>query len=272
MQQSDAEQMLNALQKAALVQTNKHQVHTIIQYTPSIASTCQDMEQHAGSSSSNDNNNSNSSATYNHTELHERIIHEAVAFSDACADGKHQLLAAVSGPRDLLVPPAQQKIQPYCRRTRQQEVAVLHYLHHQPISALKTPARQPLQSSLTGLIATKQQMWQQSARHEACKPSHVQQQPRDDAQRDQSSDVRPQPLTAEHTRSSDVAALALAAPCPVEALLGHDVWWNWQQALLGLDTCDTCGADTHQVGGPWHTPWHTVSHNMSTHQHPQCED
>lgn len=182
--------------------------------------------------------------------LFQQSLDAALLMTDALACRQHQLLAAVSGPRDLLIPPAQQKLPPDCRPTRQLEAALLHYIHHRPPSTLPSPATQPHETPQTGLRAPQQQQLkqQQAPAQEACKPPQMQQPPRDDAQRDQGSDLLLRLLTAEPTGRSDVSALVLSSPCPVEALLDPEVWWSWQQALLKLDTCDTCGADTLQVG------------------------
>jgi hypothetical protein len=38
---------------------------------------------------------------------------------------------------------------------------------------------------------------------------------------------------------------------PTQCLLGPDVWWAWQQQLMGMDLCDECNKRYRpdQVGG-----------------------
>ena len=57
----------------------------------------------------------------------------AVGLTDAVAAGYSELLAAVSGPRDLLIPPAQQKLQPSAaQRSVGNFQALCHYFAHCP--------------------------------------------------------------------------------------------------------------------------------------------
>ena len=49
----------------------------------------------------------------------------------------------------------------------------------------------------------------------------------------------------------EASALLLAPPVPYECLLSPEVWWAWQQQLMGMDMCDECNKwyRPDQVGG-----------------------
>ena len=53
--------------------------------------------------------------------------------------------------------------------------------------------------------------------------------------------------------ADEASALLLAPPVPPECLLGPEVWWAWQQQLMGMDLCDECKRwyRPDQVTGGW---------------------
>jgi len=160
----------------------------------------------------------------------------ALQLTSAFAKGQPELLAAVSGPRDFLIPPGQQRLQPNGDTAAANLTAVCHYLCHCPQPAITSKHQQHQHGH--GCPASQ-------------RPLRLQQQQEQAPQQQRETvdmDAAVMQLPGRNSRPSDVAALALSSPCPIDALLDPEVWWSWQQALLKLETCDTCGADTQQVG------------------------
>lgn len=147
----------------------------------------------------------------------------AVSMTDTLVTGLPQLLAAASGPRDLLIPPGQQRLRPSAGTGVQSTqtsgcLATIHYLKHCPDST--QPATCPLQQ---------QQRLQEDALQQVLSSPNA---------------ARYCLLPEAAARRSDVSDLTLQSPVPLEALADPEVWWRWQQALLQLHACDVCGAET----------------------------
>jgi hypothetical protein len=181
----------------------------------------------------------------------------AVSLTDAFATGQPELLAAVSGPRDLLLPPAQQKVQPTAATDVAAFQAACHYLGTVPgpdcmdlyqDSERRKQREQQQQRTQSGLRSAQQAQASQqaAAAAEAELERHwdMQQQSASTASAFGLGLLAPAP-------QSDVSRLMLQSPCPVEALSDPLVWWRWQQALLELQCCDVCGSMSKDVSAAW---------------------
>jgi hypothetical protein len=186
------------------------------------------------------------------------ILTAAVGLTDALAAGHSELLAAVSGPRDLLIPPAQQKLQPVAQRSVGGFQALCHYFAHSPpcseverTQEVERSERQQRMRAGARQLAMPQQHQQQQGRREEEDPitgvyreeqlSHL-------AQLEACDMAAEGPMVCQSLQQSDVEALALQAPSL--ALADPQVYWRWKQTLLGLHECDVCGEyAAGQVGG-----------------------
>lgn len=181
----------------------------------------------------------------------------AVGLTDALAAGYSELLAAASGPRDLLIPPAQQKLQPSAaQRSVGNFQALCHYFAHCPapsevdwaeeIERLKR--QQGMRAGTHQLALQQQQQHGGKEKEDPLAAVCTQEQQLWEAQAEACDMAAEGPMVAQSLQQSDVEALALQAPSL--ALADPQVYWRWQQTLLGLHECDVCGEyAAGQVGG-----------------------
>lgn len=199
---------------------------------------------------------SSSSSTGSAVSAMADAVHAAVSLNDAFATGQPEVLAAVSGQRDLLIPPAQQKVQPTAATDVAGFQAACQYLgtvpapgHTQQYQDRVQDKRreQQQQCAQAGLRSTQQTQASQQAAAEAELELvwDMQTQSASTASAWGPGLLPPAP-------QSDVGRLMLQSPCPAEALGEPLVWWRWQQALLELDCCDVCGSTSDNVSATCH--------------------
>lgn len=183
-----------------------------------------------------------------------QALESALSLTDALATGQPELLAAVSGPRDLLIPPAQQKLQPTAVANAAVFQAKCLYLGHCPDSsgldnfqAFHQVQRKQQQHAGACLLGLQQQKDHQGPASRAMQQRELQ---RQQQQAEACEMAANGPALMPPAQQSDVSQLMLQSPCPAEALGDPLVWWRWQQALLGLDDCDICGGRSNQVWWP----------------------
>jgi hypothetical protein len=182
-------------------------------------------------------------------------LEAALSLTDALATGQPELLAAVSGPRDLLIPPAQQKLQPTARTNVAGFQAMCLYLGYCPPSggvddcqAREEAQQKELQQARADLLRLQRQPDRQGPESQAMQQQELQLQ-RQQQQAEACQVAAGGPALMPPAWQSDVGQLMLQSPCPAEALGDPVVWWRWQQAVMGLDDCDICGGHSNDVSG-----------------------